>query len=77
MSLVDPGARAARPLVALAAFAVGCAVELGQYLVAANGWKLASPVLRTLLGSVPDWWDVLAYAAGFALIMVGQMLRRR
>ena len=64
-------------LLALAALAVGCTVELGQYLAAANGWKLTSPVLRTLLGSVPDWWDVLAYAAGFVLIMTGRVMRRR
>ena len=63
-------------LLALAAFGVGCAVEVGQYLAAANGWKLSSPVLRIVLGSVADWWDVLAYAIGFVLIMAGRMMRR-
>ncbi|MDB5869596.1 MAG: hypothetical protein JWP96_1928 [Polaromonas sp.] len=30
---------------------------------------MTSPLLRIVLGSVPDWLDVLAYAAGFLLIM--------
>lgn len=64
-------------LLALAAFAVGCAVELGQYLAAANGWQLSQPVLRTVFGSVPDWWDVLAYAIGFVCIMTARVWRSR
>lgn len=64
-------------LLALAALAVGCAVELGQYLAAVNGWKLSQPVLRTVLGSVPDWWDVLAYVIGFLSIMAVRLWRSR
>ncbi|RZJ02168.1 MAG: DUF2809 domain-containing protein [Haliea sp.] len=55
----------ARPrTLALVAFGVGCAVELGQYLAASQGWQVAHPVLRIVLGSVADWWDVLAYGFG-------------
>ncbi|RYX91028.1 MAG: DUF2809 domain-containing protein [Comamonadaceae bacterium] len=50
--------------LALAAFGVGCLVELGQYLASANGWHIANPIARIVLGSVADWWDVAAYACG-------------
>lgn len=53
-----------RPLLALSA---GLAVELGQYLAMQGGWRVQSPVLRIVLGSTPDWLDVLAYLLGFAL----------
>ena len=56
-------------LLAVAAFLTGCFVELGQYVAAVNGWHMTSPLLRIMLGSVPDWLDVLAYALGFLLIM--------
>lgn len=56
--------------LAWAAFAVGCLVELGQYVAHANAWHLDNQLLRTVLGSVADWYDVLAYAAGL-LVVVG------
>ena len=56
--------------LALAAFAVGCLVEAGQYLAAINDLHVAHPVLRIVLGAVADWWDVLAYACG-AVAAVG------
>ncbi|MFD4838180.1 DUF2809 domain-containing protein [Achromobacter sp. NPDC058515] len=56
--------------LALAALFTGYAVELGQYLARHFGWRLEQPVLRVVLGSVPDWWDVLAYTVGFALVLV-------
>lgn len=58
---------AARPIsLALAAFGVGCALELGQYLARLGHWQIAHPVLRIVIGSTPDWLDVLAYAIGAA-----------
>src|SRR5690349_5452730 len=43
---------AARPIsLALAAFAVGCALELGQYLARLGHWQIANPVLRIVIGS--------------------------
>jgi hypothetical protein len=57
------------PNLALAAFAVGCLVELAQYVAAANGWHVENRVLRIVLGSVADWMDVLAYAGGFVLVL--------
>lgn len=53
-----------RPLLALA---VGLAVEAVQYLNQQMGWQVASPVLRIVLGSTPDWLDVAAYLIGFVL----------
>lgn len=68
---------AKRHVLALAAFSVGCLVELGQYVAAVNGWYTANPVLRTVLGSVADWMDVLAYAGGFLLVLAYEALRSR
>ena len=65
--------------LALAAFGVGCLVELGQYLASSFGWHIANPVIRIVLGSVADWWDVAAYACGalFALSMESLLKRSR
>ncbi len=62
--------------LALAAFGVGLLVELGQYLAAA--WQLHIPnrALRIVLGSTADWWDVLAYAIGFAAVLALEALLR-
>jgi len=60
--------------LALAAFAVGCGVELAQYVAAVNGWHVENRVLRIVLGSVADWMDVLAYAGGFLLILALEFL---
>lgn len=53
-----------RPLLALVA---GLAVEAVQYINQQMGWQVASPVLRIVLGSTPDWLDVAAYLVGFVL----------
>lgn len=61
---------AVRPMpLALAAFGVGCALELGQYLARLGQWQIANPVLRIVIGSTPDWLDVLAYAIGAAAVV--------
>ena len=62
--------------LALAAFATGCAVELAQLAAQLASWTSGNPVLRTVLGSVPDWMDVLAYAVGAALVVALERLRR-
>lgn len=59
-----------RPMpLAMAAFGVGCALELGQYLAWLGHWQIANPVLRVVVGSTPDWLDVLAYAIGAAAVV--------
>lgn len=63
--------------LALVAFAVGCLVELAQYVASANGWHVHNRVLKILLGSVADWMDVLAYACGFLLILAFEFFRAR
>jgi hypothetical protein len=70
---------AARPaLLASSAFAVGCALELGQYLARLGHWQIANPVLRIVIGSTPDWLDVLAYAIGAVVVVaIEQRVRRR
>ncbi|MDX3988041.1 MAG: DUF2809 domain-containing protein [Achromobacter sp.] len=56
--------------LAIAALLTGYAVEFGQYLARLYGWELQQPVLRVVLGSVPDWWDVLAYTVGFVVVLL-------
>lgn len=63
--------------LAIASLLTGYAVEFGQYLARLFGWRLEQPVLRILLGSVPDWWDVLAYTLGFFLVLLLAALRRQ
>lgn len=63
--------------LAIAALLTGYAVEFGQYLARLFGWRLEQPVLRILLGSVPDWWDVLAYTLGLFLVLLLAALRRQ
>ncbi|MGJ7488963.1 DUF2809 domain-containing protein [Variovorax sp. ZT4R33] len=61
---------AARPMpLALAAFGVGCALELGQYFARLGHWQIANPMLRVVIGSTPDWLDVLAYAIGAVAVV--------
>jgi glycopeptide antibiotics resistance protein len=65
----------ARPVpLASSAFAVGCALEFGQYLARVQHWQIVNPVLRVVVGSTPDWLDVLAYGLGAASV-VGWELR--
>lgn len=63
--------------LALAALAVGCLVEFGQYMASANGWHVQNSVLKIVLGSVPDWMDVLAYVVGFLLVLAFEFFRGR
>lgn len=56
-----------RPLLALA---VGLTVEAAHYVSQQAGWQVSSPVLRIVLGSTPDWLDVVAYLIGFVLACV-------
>ena len=59
----------AMPL-ALIALCIGYAVELSQYLARLNHWVISNPIFRTIVGSTPDWWDVLAYTLGFGLVLI-------
>jgi hypothetical protein len=54
--------------LAIVALLVGYGVELSQYISQVNGWKISNPVLRIVVGSTPDWWDVLAYTVGFCAV---------
>lgn len=67
---------AARPVVlALAAFGVGCGLELMQYLVSLQHWQIPNRALRIVLGSTPDWMDVLAYGLGALAVLGIEALR--
>ncbi|WP_237759766.1 DUF2809 domain-containing protein [Pseudomonas aeruginosa] len=69
LALLPDGQRAqgAGPWLASAAFAVGALLELGRYLAAQLHWQFSSPVLRIVLGSTADGFDLLAYALGALL----------
>ena len=48
-----------------------------RYLARYLGWRIEQPVLRIVLGSVPDWWDMLAYTLGFFLVLLLAGIKRR
>ncbi len=67
----------ARPLpLALAAFGVGCALEMAQYLARLWHLRIADPVLRIVLGSTPDCMDVVAYAIGLVAVLLAESVFR-
>ena len=53
---------------ALAAFGVGCALDSAS---TSRGWGIgrSRTVLRVIVGSTPDWLDVLAYGIGAAAVV--------
>jgi hypothetical protein len=57
------------PWLAVAAWGVGLMVELGQYLSMVFHLRIDNRALRIVLGSTPDWWDVLAYTLGFVMVL--------
>ena len=59
------------------AFGMGAFVELGQYLAGELGWRIPNPVLRIVLGSTADWWDILAYALGWIAVLAIELPRQR
>ena len=63
--------------LAWSAFGTGCAVELGQYVAALVGWRSDYALVRIVVGSVADWRDVAAYAAGAALVAAFELARHR
>ena len=65
-----------RVLLAFAAFLVGAAIELGQYLAKITGVEIGNRALRIILGATPDWLDVLAYGLGAVLIIAFLALNR-
>jgi len=80
--LVYLGLRAVRPIAvrpaALAALAIGCAVEFSQFLGLADLLGLApGSHWRTVIGSQFDTRDLIAYAAGaLAILLVERQLSR-
>jgi hypothetical protein len=69
--------RAPAMWLAFAALLVGYFVELAQYLSHLAGWNISQPILRIALGSTPDWWDLLAYTTGFAVVLIAERLFTR
>ncbi|OZI74823.1 DUF2809 domain-containing protein [Bordetella genomosp. 12] len=57
------------------AFGMGVFIEMGQYLASYLGWRLPNPVLRIVLGSTADWWDILAYALGWIAVVALELPR--
>ena len=67
--------RATPRALAVAALLTAYAVELSQYASPIYGWKIANPVLRIVVGSTPDGWDLLAYTLGFLFVLGLQPLQ--
>lgn len=69
---------AARPWwLACAAWMTGLLVELGQYLAMLFQFRIENRIVRMVLGSTPDWWDVLAYTVGFIAVLAIDAWRSR
>ncbi|WP_032826850.1 DUF2809 domain-containing protein, partial [Bordetella holmesii] len=58
------------------AFGMGVFIEMAQYAATYLGWSLPNPVLRIVLGSTADWWDILAYALGWIAVVVIELPRQ-
>ena len=65
-----------RVLLAFAAFLVGAAIELGQYLAKITGVEIGNRALRIIIVATTDWLDVLAYGLGAVLIIAFLALNR-
>jgi hypothetical protein len=63
--------------LAAAALAMGLLIELGQYIAAVFQLQIPNRALRVVLGSTPDWWDVLAYVLGFLVVLAVERWRAR
>jgi hypothetical protein len=63
--------------LAFAALLVGYGVELAQYLSHLYGWNISHPIMRIVVGSTPDWWDMLAYTLGFGVVLIAERLFTR
>ena len=61
--------RAPNGWLACAAWGIWLLVEFGQYLSMLFHFRIANPILRAVLGSTPDWWDVLAYTLGLVAVL--------
>ncbi|KXA78700.1 hypothetical protein AW878_12380, partial [Bordetella pseudohinzii] len=59
------------------AFGMGVFIEMGQYAAAYLGWRLPNPLLRIVLGSTADGWDILAYALGWVAVVAIELPRPR
>ncbi|MGJ7038267.1 hypothetical protein J2Y63_001522 [Shinella sp. BE166] len=55
--------------IAAIAFGIGVAVELVQLLLTSFDVQIPNRILRIVFGATPDWWDILAYAMGAALVL--------
>jgi hypothetical protein len=62
--------------LAVAAFLVGCALEVEQYVMARMHWRIPYRWLRIVLGTTADWMDVLAYAVGLGIVLCVIWLER-
>ena len=62
---------------AVAAFGIGCLVEIAQGLDLLHRLGLKADSLSgTVLGSTFDWSDILAYGAGALAVLLVERLRR-
>lgn len=72
--LVYCGLRAVLPLrpmgAAVAAFAIGALIELGQAIQVLDLLGVHSIVVRVVLGGSFEWFDFLAYAAGAGIALL-------
>lgn len=78
--LVYCGLRAVLPIrplaAAIAAFAIGAAIEFGQAVHVLDLIGVHNRVIRVVLGTGFEWLDFVAYAAGALAALAGEHSRR-
>jgi hypothetical protein len=63
--------------LAFCALLTAYAVELSQLIASQMGWKVSNPIIRIVVGSTADWWDVTAYTLGFFAIILFEWTKAR
>lgn len=58
--------------IKIALYVLGFAffIEVLQLFKLVELFEIQSKILRTVIGSVFDWWDIVAYIIGFVLIIL-------
>lgn len=60
--------------LALATFVFAITIEILQLFSISEKLNIDSKIIKIILGSTFDWWDILAYAIGFGILLLSSKL---
>ncbi|MDT0556739.1 DUF2809 domain-containing protein [Patiriisocius hiemis] len=66
--------KAASFKLAVTTFVFAIIVEILQLFSITEKLNIDSKIIKIILGSTFDWWDILAYAIGFGLLLLSSKL---